>query len=228
MEDYRALHSYGASEAPAYDDLRFTTWRGRLVDRLEWHLVFRALSALMARAGRLTSVVDIPAGTGRMTVRLRHSGLRVVAVDASADMLSIAQARGGADEYLVGRVERLTELVAPVDCVVSLRLFGHLPVDTQATALRQAREVAKFGAVICFAADTPWLRLRRAIQARRGRTLAGWTPLSDRMACEMAQKAGFEVVEVLRLLGPISETHALVLRSLEGEGGAGVARGSSG
>ena len=48
MEDYRALHSYSASQAAAYDDLRFTTWRGRLVDRLEWHLVFRGLSALMA------------------------------------------------------------------------------------------------------------------------------------------------------------------------------------
>jgi ubiquinone/menaquinone biosynthesis C-methylase UbiE len=217
VDDYDALHAYGASGAPTYDDLRFKTWRGRLVDRLEWRLVFRGLSALMARTGRLTSVIDIPAGTGRMTMRLRRSGLRVVAVDASADMLSIAQARGAADEYVCARVERLSEAVAPADCVVSLRLFGHLPADTQATALRQSREVAKFGAVICFAADTPWLRLRRAIRARTGRVLAGWTPVSDRAVCQMAQKAGFEVVEVLRLLGPISETHALVLRSLEGE-----------
>ena len=227
MEDYGALHAYGASEAAAYDDHRFTTWRGRLVDRLEWRLVFRGLSALMARTGRLTSVVDIPAGTGRMTSRLRHSGLRIIAVDVSADMLSIAEARGAADEYLVGRFERLSELVASADCVVSLRLFGHLPVDTQAAALRQVREVARFGAVICFAANTPWLRLRRAFQARRGRPLRGWTPATDRMAGEMARTAGFEVVKILRLLGPISETHALVLRPLEGEFGGPEARSAA-
>ena len=163
MEDYRALRAYNGSRATAYDDLRFRTWRGRLVDRLEWRLLFRGISALMTRTGRLTSVVDVPAGTGRMTVRLARSGLHVVAVDASADMLAIAEARGGADGYVVGRIEQLPQLVASADGVVSLRLFGHLPVGTQATALRQIREVARIGAVICFAADTPWLRLRRAI-----------------------------------------------------------------
>ncbi len=216
MEDYGALHAYGASEAAGYDDTRFATWRGRLVDRLEWRLVFRGLSVLMARTGRLTSVVDIPAGTGRMTMRLRRSGLRVIAVDASADMLSVAEARGAADEYLIGRIECLSELVASADCVVSLRLFGHLPVDAQAAALRQVREVTRFGAVICYAADTPLLRLRRALEARRGRTRRTWTPVTDRLASEMARTAGFEVVKILRLSGPVSETHALVLRPLAG------------
>jgi SAM-dependent methyltransferase len=211
VEDYRALHSYDGPQAEAYDSRRFETLRGRLVSDLEWRLVFRGLSALMARTGRLTNVVDIPAGTGRMTIRLKRSGLRVIAVDASADMLAIAQDRGAADEYQVGRIERLSELVTTADCVVSLRLFGHLPIEVKTLALREVREVARFGAVICFAADTPWLRLRRALQARRGRTLAGWTPLSDARACDMAREAGFEVVRVLRLLGPISETHALVL-----------------
>jgi SAM-dependent methyltransferase len=221
LEDYRALHAYGGSKATGYDAVRFTTWRGRLVDCLEWRLVFRGLSVLMARTGRLSSVVDVPAGTGRMTLRLSASGLRVTAVDASADMLSVARARGGADDYLVGRVESLSDLVAVADCVVSLRLFGHLPVKAQAQALRQVRAVARYGAVICYAADTPWLRLRRAAQARRGRVLSGWTPVSDGQACEMARAAGFEVVELLRLLGPISETHALVLRCTALEAGAG-------
>ncbi len=215
MEDYGALHAYNGSRASAYDERRFTSWRGSLVDGLEWRLVVRGLSALMARTGRLMSVVDVPAGTGRMTIRLARSGLRVVAVDASADMLAIAQARGGADEYLLGRVERLPEFVPAADCAVSLRLFGHLPVDAQVEALRQIRAIAKYGAVITYPGDTLWLRLRRAIQARRGRTLAGWHPLSDRAASELAPKAGFEVLEVLRLLGPVSETHALVLRSVE-------------
>ena len=217
VEDYGALRAYNGSRATAYEDLRFKTWRGRLVDRLEWRLVFRGLSVLMTRTGRLTSVVDVPAGTGRMTVRLARSGLHVVAVDASADMLAIAEARGGADDYVVGRIEQLPQLVPCADGVVSVRLFGHLPVTTQVEALRQVRAVAKYGAVITFPGDTPWLRLRRAVQARRGRPLSGWHPLSDRAASELAQKAGFEVVEVLRLLGPISETHALVLRCLDDE-----------
>jgi SAM-dependent methyltransferase len=166
----------------------------------------------MSSVGRMSDVVDIPAGTGRMTVRLARTGLRVVAVDASADMLEIARRRGGAETYLVGRIEDLPEVVGSTDCVVSLRLFGHLPEETQAAALRRVREVSRFGAVICFPADTRWLRLRRRLQARRGRTLAGWTPMSDRRSCELALGAGFEIVRTLRLLGPVSETHALVLR----------------
>jgi SAM-dependent methyltransferase len=211
--DYWALHAYSGGLAARYDEVRLATWRRRLVDRLEWRLISRSLAALMASSGRLASVIDVPAGTGRIGVRLKSMGLAVVAVDASADMLAFAEDAGAADRYVIGRIEHLSEVVESTDCVVSLRLFGHLPLRNQAEALHQVRRVARFGAVVCYAADTRWLRLRRTVQGRMGRTFEGWTPATDRAACQMAAEAGFQVLGVNRLLGPVSETHALVLRS---------------
>lgn len=212
MKDYRALRFYNGVDARSYEERRFARVRGRIVDHLEWGLLARGLRMLMSQTGRLATVGDIPIGTGRMGVRLRMTGLHVVGVDASSDMLSVARAKNAANEYVLGRVEQLSSAVAPVDCIVSLRLFGHLPGDVQAVALREIREVANYGCVVCYAADTRWLRIRRWLQGLSGRTLSGWTALADADARRMAESAGFDVLGILRLLGPISETHAMVLR----------------
>ena len=211
MSDYRALHQYADSNAVSYDARRFRTLRGRIVDRLEWRLLARAITDLMAAVGPLPRVVDVPVGTGRMARRIRAKGCFVVAVDASPDMLALARAQDSADDYAVARVEELSRAVPAVDCIVSVRLFGHLPADSKGAALRQFSQVAAKGAVVFFAGDTAWLRLRRAVQARLGRQLETWSPLTPAQARKLAEECGFKVLDVRPLLGPFSETHALVL-----------------
>jgi len=50
------------------------------------------------------------------------------------------------------------------------------------------------------------------LRQRKGRAIAERTTVTDAAAREMPYEAGFDVVTILRLLEPVSETHALVLR----------------
>lgn len=214
MGEYRALSSYGGDSARDYDLLRFTSWRGRLVDHLEWRLVRRGLQRLGWRPQTRATVLDVPIGTGRIAARLSRSGADVVGVDASADMLTKAREKGSAAGFILARAESIPVPDRAADFVVSLRLFGHLPREAKLEALRQFARVGE-GCVVCFAADTPWLRSRRRRQARRGRRLDVWHPMSDRDARRLAGEAGLRVVSLLRMFGPVSETRALVLVPLD-------------
>lgn len=216
MTDYRALHAYAGTDASEYDARRFLTMKGRLTDRLEWRLLRRGLAALQARTGgRLVTVIDIPVGTGRMAIRLKGAGFAVTAVDASASMLEVAKDKGAADSYVLGRAEAIPVEAASVDAVVCARLLGHLPLQSKEQALREFARVARHGAVVFFAADTRWLRLRRRFEARRGRNVDAWQPVAVMEARGIAETAGFRVIRVMRLLGPISETRALVCEATE-------------
>lgn len=217
MTDYRALHAYGATAAPVYDARRFASLRGKLIDHLEWRLLDRAAVVLAGSVGPVAKVVDVPIGTGRMARRIRAHGCRVVGADASADMLAVARSHDSADEYVVARVETLSEAVPQVECVVSVRLFGHLPNDAKALALAQFRTIATKGALVFFAADSPWLSLRRAVQAARGRNLECWSPVTAKEARRLAEEAGFVVLGVRGLLGPFSETHVMILATPDSE-----------
>jgi len=233
MSDYRALHQYADSNAASYDARRFRALKGRVVDRLEWRLLERAITDLVAHVGPLPRVVDVPVGTGRMARRIRAKGCYVVGVDASPDMLALARAQDSADEYATARVEELSRAVPEVDCIVSVRLFGHLPADAKGSALREFSKVATKGAVVFFAGDTAWLRLRRAVQGRLGRQLESWSPLTAAEARKLAEACGFVVLGV-RSLGPLSETRALILAIRDaarpapaGSANAGHRRGSA-
>lgn len=214
MSDYRALAAYTEDEAATYDGKRFGRPRGRIVDALEWRLLRRGLGLLVRRGAVVRDVADVPVGTGRMAARLIKARYEVVGVDVSTDMLKLAQGRSAAPRYVVGRAEALPLADGSVDAVVSVRLFGHLPQDARAAALAEFARVARIGAVVFYAGDTRWLRLRRRAEtARDTRPLDAWFPVAGEQMSAEAIDAGFEIVGNLRLLGPISETRAIVLES---------------
>ena len=212
MSDYRALHAYAAGDAESYDERRFTSPRGRLVDRLEWRLLSRGLSCLERQAGSFKTVLDVPVGTGRMARRLQQAGWQVTAVDASADMLQIAARRCPGLRPFQGRFEQLPLDDAGVDVAVSVRLLGHLPPEARRAGMAELGRVARVGAVVFFPGDSYWLEHRRRRQAARGRFLDHWYPLSKEDISDAARCGRFEVLRVLCLLGPVAETRALVLR----------------
>ena len=211
MSEYPALHRYMGRNARDYEKRRFTSLRGRMVDSLEWHLLARSLARLDAAAGRATTVLDVPTGTGRMARRLTRCGFAVTGLDVSDDMLAEARRAQSAQAYLVGRAEHLPCPDQAFDAIVSVRLFGHLTATAQVEALAEFRRVARRGAVVFMATDSRWLRARRAWQDRRGRSLEHWTPLALSQIRDLAQAAGFNVVDVLPLLGPYAETRAVVM-----------------
>jgi SAM-dependent methyltransferase len=148
-----------------------------------------------------------------MIERLASGSRSVTVLDASPDMLSLAKARGGAAEYVLGPVEAIPLADKCVDVVVSVRLFGHLPAEQKAKALSEFARVGRMGAVVFYAGDSKWLHARRA---RAGRDRPDWYPVSDSSMQAMARDAGLEAVGGLRLLGPYAETRALALRTMDG------------
>jgi ubiquinone/menaquinone biosynthesis C-methylase UbiE len=213
MDDYPALHRYSDSQAQRYDAKRFTSLRGRAVDAVEWLCVRRAVARLERLRGPVHDILDVPIGTGRMATRLSARGFEVTGLDASADMLAVAQGIDAAHAYQVGRVEHIPFEDRSFDAVVSVRLFGHLPAGAKVAALKEFRRVARRGAVVFVPGQTRWLRMRRSWQARRGRTLGSWNPVSSSEIRALAGQADFHVVCTMYLLGPFSETRAVILVS---------------
>ena len=98
-----------------------------------------------AGAGGGGAVLDVGTGTGRAALVLAEAGARVTAVDASAEMLRVAEARaharGSAIAFAIGDAHHLAFDDGSFDTVVSLRVLMHTPDWRQcvAEACRVAR-----------------------------------------------------------------------------------------
>lgn len=145
---YRAKEHYGdPAVAASYDGERFTSRKGRFVDRREQALIGEAIDRSGARRGAM--ILDVPCGTGRLTRTLAIAGYAVTGVDVSEAMLARAAARvsdlpaTGKPTLVVGDAEALPFADAAFDVVVSLRLFGHMPPAARTRALRDSRRVTR-------------------------------------------------------------------------------------
>jgi ubiquinone/menaquinone biosynthesis C-methylase UbiE len=76
-------------------------------------------------------VLDVGTGTGRAALVLADAGAEVIGIDASAEMLRVAQARADARrarvQFAVGDAHRLDFAPQSFDTVVSLRVLMHTP-----------------------------------------------------------------------------------------------------
>jgi SAM-dependent methyltransferase len=121
---------------------------------LDWYAVFvawrerRAVEhALRSVAGDLTLVLDLPAGTGKLAPIHEKFAYRLIAADASADMLGAGLGVWRNDRQLVGMVQtdvrRTGFRSGSVDCTVCLRLMHRLPADIADEALRELARITK-------------------------------------------------------------------------------------
>lgn len=117
--------------------MREDTWRSPLLDRL---------------ADRITgesTVVDIGAGTGTLTIRI--AGLvespRVIAVDGDPEVMEIARRKPGASriEWTLGKADDLPVESGVTTASVTSLVLHHLNDETKAAALREAHRILKPG-----------------------------------------------------------------------------------
>lgn len=204
---YRAKDHYrDAAVAGSYDAERFASRKGRFVDHREQGLI----RDLMRRA-RITppaSVVDIPAGTGRLAMSLAEEGFRVTGVDVSERMLEQAATRWSSlppdrrPTAVVADAEALPFEDASFDLVVSLRLSGHLPPATRVRVLGEFRRVSRRYAIVAFYD-------RRSVQGylRRGaREGMSWNPIKRSEIDDELGRAGLRAVVKTSMLRFVSET----------------------
>jgi ubiquinone/menaquinone biosynthesis C-methylase UbiE len=147
-----------------YDRRRFATDRATL---RKW----RVIRGMLARCGDVSTVLDVPCGTGRFTGRLAAHGLRVVAADLSLPMLAEARERHGAplDAVRCDAV-RLPFADGAVDMVLCIRFLMHVPDHLTVPVLQELARVSRRWVLIdvrhLYAAGYWWKRLRRRLGLR--------------------------------------------------------------
>ena len=161
-EGGRDHYSYAVYADPAmaerFDALRFSGPIGRLIaDTQE-----KEIAAFLEPVAGLR-VLDVGTGTGRAAIALAKRGAIVTGVDASAEMLAVAERRakelGAAVTFTRGDAHGLTFPDRSFDAVVCLRVLMHTP-DWRAS-LRELCRVSS-GRVVF---DYPSLRSAAALQA---------------------------------------------------------------
>lgn len=167
----RADHySYSVYADPAmaerFESMRFSGPIGRLLAETQEAQIAAFLSPLEGRR-----IVDVGTGTGRAAIALARRGATVTGVDASAEMLQVAERRareaGASVTFSRGDAHRLEFADRSFDAVVCLRVLMHTP-DWR-ISLHELCRVAASRVVI----DYPSRRSAASIEAAT-RHLASW------------------------------------------------------
>lgn len=184
--------------AEAFDTMRFSGPIGRLVAESQEVVIARFLAPLPGR-----SVLDVGTGTGRAALALAARGADVTGVDASAEMLAVAERRATAAglrvAFVRGDAHGLDFPDASFDAAICLRVLMHTPDWRRSLAelCRVARRHVVF--------DYPALSSAAALQAvtrhvahALGARVEAYRVFSDRAVRAALSAAGFRVVEAHR------------------------------
>jgi 2-polyprenyl-3-methyl-5-hydroxy-6-metoxy-1,4-benzoquinol methylase len=110
--------------ARTFDGRRFGGPIGRLIAEEQGRVLANFVGRIKDR-----QILDVGTGTGRAALLLARGGARVTAVDASAQMLAVAERRAQEEHlsvrFLVGDVHRLEFADRAFDVVISLRVLMH-------------------------------------------------------------------------------------------------------
>jgi SAM-dependent methyltransferase len=212
--NYRAKQAYlDRQTAAEYDLQRFRSRRGAWVDRRERSLMMAGIALLQPPRTTLR-ILDIPAGTGRLTADLLGAGHFVTAADISEEMLARGEHTHGflAYDRFAGSVacdaEQLPFDNDSFDAVVSLRIAGHLPPPVLASLVAEFARVACLGVVIMFIRDSPLLRIRRGLRHKAGKSGRNqmWFPMRQAEIERLLRDQGWRVLARRGLLPFISES----------------------
>lgn len=184
--------------AEAFDTLRFSGPVGRLVAESQERLIASYLAPVQGR-----TVLDVGTGTGRAALALAARGAAVTGVDASAEMLAVAERRAAAAglpvRFVRGDAHGLDVQDQSFDTVICLRVLMHTP-DWRRSLAELCRAAQRY---VVF--DYPALSSAAALQAvtrhvahALGARVEAYRVFSDRAVREALATQGFRVVRSQR------------------------------
>lgn len=204
--------------AQNYDKDRFTSFPGQLFDYLEKKAIERALN-LDNRHVAVSTVLDIPCGTGRITEMLLEKGLHVTGADISPEMIEMARAKLSKFGNLVVLKQLDLDLLDLPDCsydlVSCIRLFHHLKTKQRAAIMCELARVSKRYVLINVSFSSRFYRRRRQLKKMLGqavsKTSSTWSEIGDEV-----RKAGLKIVGRHFVLPLISEDLIILLEKEHG------------
>lgn len=141
--DLGSVSQFYDDESPSYEADRFSDEAGRS-GALRQVAIIRAL--IPQHDGR--HVLDLGAGTGRITRLLLADGFQAIGVDMSVGMLRQARASSPEGQFIRGDAGRLPVADASVGGVVSVNVFSHAP--NYRSIIEEAARVLEPGGFLMF------------------------------------------------------------------------------
>lgn len=138
--------------APTYDQ---TVFAATPHDGFENYTEVLERVATLAGAEHGVQVLDVGTGTGNLAQVLARRGARVTAVEPSAEMRQVAQAKLGAIPVLDGHFLRLPLPEKSQEAVVSTYAFHHLDDQQKAKGARELLRVLRPGGRVVLG-DVAW------------------------------------------------------------------------
>jgi ubiquinone/menaquinone biosynthesis C-methylase UbiE len=197
-EHYSYTHYADAGVAEGFDELRFSGAIGRHLLETQERLLLEAFSPL---AGR--HILDVGTGTGRAAIGLAKAGAIVRGLDASRDMIDVAEKRaaeaGVSVAFGVADAQALPLGDREVDATVCWRVLMHV-VDWR-RAVAELCRVSRWRVAVDFPSSRSVAAIESAVRARRlaaGKPVEAYRVLAERDVRAAFDAHGFRVVLVRR------------------------------
>jgi ubiquinone/menaquinone biosynthesis C-methylase UbiE len=143
-------------EASQYDAKRYVSSEGQSFSRMEMRVL---RDWLTPSAG--PRVLDVPAGTARLSIGLAESGAKVVAGDISFNMLRMGVSKTDATRdvpvsFAQINVANLPFPDATFDAVISFKFFHLIPNDVKPALIREMTRVLRPGGKLIAEFNSPY------------------------------------------------------------------------
>lgn len=198
QDHYSYEHYRSRDVAEGFDALRFGGPIGQLIQETQQALLLEALSPI---AGR--TILDVGTGTGRAALAFARAGAVVTGIDASAEMLAVAE-RHAAEQHLsatfrVGDAHQIPFPDRSFDAAVSLRVIMHTPNWRQCVS--ELCRVSNGRVIVDFPAFGSFASIESAIRGARkalGAKTEAYRTLREAAVRDVITNSGFRIVEMHR------------------------------
>jgi len=213
--EYKAKKAYQDKDTVSkYDKERFRNLKGFLVHKRELNLICKTLS--FAKITPPAAILDIPCGTGRLSIYLGQKGFKVKSADISKEMLAYTGEKiktlNLTDKVTAetGDIESLPYQDNSFDVCISLRLFGHIPTEVRRKALQELKRITREYLILIYYHKNCLQNFLR--RKRRYNQKVEWHPVTYKQMEEEMESAGLEIIKCFPLLKGISETIAVLAK----------------
>lgn len=198
QDHYSYEHYRSRDVAEGFDALRFGGPIGQLIQETQQELLLTALSPISGR-----TILDVGTGTGRAALAFARAGAVVTGIDASAEMLAVAQRHATEQKlsatFRVGDAHQIPFPDRAFDAAVSLRVIMHTPNWRQCVSelcrVSNGRVIVDFPAFGSFASiESAIRRVRKSMGAKT----EAYRTLREAAVQDVIAGSGFRIVEVHR------------------------------
>jgi len=205
--EYKAKKAYQDKEVvEQYDHYRFGHLKGKITNWLELRLMNRALQC--SNIVPPARILDIPCGTGRLSLHLAKKGYTVTAADISSEMVRLTKEKLESYELIGDTViedaENLSFSDDSFDAVVSLRFLGHTPPEIRLRILQEYKRVTRRYLILAYYNEVSFQNILREIQRKQKKI--SWYPVSISEVDYELKKLGLKKEKGFHLAFGFSET----------------------